>query len=226
MASLSRFLSKAIDKSLPLFQCLRKNDHFSWTDDCEKAFEELKKSLASPPILTKPHTNFPLLIYLSASDSGVSTVLVQEQGNSQMPIYFISRILQGAEVRYCQEVGIRMMFTPVEHPQSNGQAESANKVVLSGLKKRVEDSGLSWVEELPKVLRSYHTTVHSSTQYTPFNLVYGTDAMILVELSEPFACTLGFSKEESELGSGLGSNFGSKREGSSKPGGCPMKSSI
>nr|KYP74292.1 Retrovirus-related Pol polyprotein from transposon 297 family [Cajanus cajan] len=60
-------------------------------------------------------------------------------------------------------VGIRMTFTSVEHPQSNGQAESTNKVILSGLKKRVQDSGASWVEELPRVLWSYHTTVHSST---------------------------------------------------------------
>nr|KYP55946.1 hypothetical protein KK1_002173 [Cajanus cajan] len=53
-----------------------------------------------------------------------------------------------------------MTFTSVEHPQSNVQAESANKVILSGLKKRVQDSGASWVEELPRVLWSYHTTIH------------------------------------------------------------------
>nr|KYP59710.1 Retrovirus-related Pol polyprotein from transposon 17.6 [Cajanus cajan] len=100
MASLSRFLSKAADKSLPLFQCLRKNDRFAWTEECEKAFGELKQALTSPPILTKPQTDLPLLVYLSASESAVSTVLVQERGNSQLPIYFVSRVLQGAEVHY------------------------------------------------------------------------------------------------------------------------------
>nr|KYP72762.1 Retrovirus-related Pol polyprotein from transposon 17.6 [Cajanus cajan] len=54
MASFSRFLSKAADKSLPLFQCLRKNDKFGWTDECERAFGELKQALTSPPILSKP----------------------------------------------------------------------------------------------------------------------------------------------------------------------------
>ncbi|XP_020209074.1 uncharacterized protein LOC109794012 [Cajanus cajan] len=53
MASLSRFLSKLAYKALPLFQCLKKNDRFAWTNECEEAFTELKKSLASPPILTK-----------------------------------------------------------------------------------------------------------------------------------------------------------------------------
>nr|KYP70635.1 Retrotransposable element Tf2 [Cajanus cajan] len=93
-----------------------------------------------------------------------------------------------------------MTFTSVEHPQSNGQAESANKVILSGLKKRVQDSGASWVEELPRVLWSYHTTIHSSTQDTPFNLVYGTDAMIPIEIAEPSVRTTAFSEEESDQG--------------------------
>nr|KYP55609.1 hypothetical protein KK1_001829 [Cajanus cajan] len=81
-----------------------------------------------------------------------------------------------------------MTFTSVEHPQSNGQVESANKVILSGLKK----------EELSWVLWSYHITVHSSTQDTPFNLVYGTDAMIPIEIAEPSVRTTAFSEEESD----------------------------
>nr|KYP59973.1 Retrotransposable element Tf2 [Cajanus cajan] len=93
-----------------------------------------------------------------------------------------------------------MTFTSVEHPQSNGQAESANKVILSGLKKRVQDSGTSWVDELPRVLWSYHMTVHSSTQDTPFNLVYRTDAMIPIEIAEPSVRSICFSEEESEQG--------------------------
>nr|KYP76256.1 Retrovirus-related Pol polyprotein from transposon 17.6 [Cajanus cajan] len=100
MASLSRFLSKATDKALPLFQCLRKNDHFIWTTECEEAFLELKKSLTSPPILTKPRPSIPLLVYISASNQDVSAVLVQEQEGSQVLVYFVSRVLQGAEARY------------------------------------------------------------------------------------------------------------------------------
>nr|KYP72976.1 Transposon Ty3-I Gag-Pol polyprotein [Cajanus cajan] len=88
MASLSRLLSRAADKALPLFQCLRKNDRFAWTTECEEAFSELKKSLASPPNLTKPRLNMPLLVYISISDRAVSLVLVQEQEASQVPIYF------------------------------------------------------------------------------------------------------------------------------------------
>jgi len=35
---------------------------------------------------------------------------------------------------------IRQRFTSVEHPQSNGQAEAANKVILNGMKKRLDSA--------------------------------------------------------------------------------------
>jgi hypothetical protein len=36
---------------------------------------------------------------------------------------------------------IKQYLASMEHPQSNGQAESANKVILNGLKKRLEKVG-------------------------------------------------------------------------------------
>jgi len=37
----------------------------------------------------------------------------------------------------CDEVGIKQVFSSVEHPQTNGQAEAANKVILRGVKRRL-----------------------------------------------------------------------------------------
>nr|KYP59184.1 Retrovirus-related Pol polyprotein from transposon opus [Cajanus cajan] len=65
----------------------------SMVKECEEAFTKLKRSLASPPILTKPRPNLPLLVYISASNRAVSSVLVQEQEGSQVLIYFVSRVL-------------------------------------------------------------------------------------------------------------------------------------
>jgi hypothetical protein len=48
----------------------------------------------------------------------------------------------------------KQYFASVEHPQSNGQEESANKVILNGLKKRLEKAGINWVEDLYQVLWS------------------------------------------------------------------------
>ncbi|GAU43891.1 hypothetical protein TSUD_399390 [Trifolium subterraneum] len=70
----------------------------------------------------------------------------------------------------------------VEHPQANGQAESANKITLRALKRRINSKQESWVEHLPGILWSYHTTPQSSTGEPPFTMVYGADVMIPVEI--------------------------------------------
>jgi len=40
--------------------------------------------------------------------------------------------------KLCAEVGIKQVFASVEHPQTNGQVESVNRVLLRGLKRRLE----------------------------------------------------------------------------------------
>jgi hypothetical protein len=82
-------------------------------------------------------------------------------------------------------LGITQHFTSVEHPQTNGQAKAANRVILRGLKRRLGEAKGQWVEELHNVLWSYRTTPHSTTGETPFRLTYGTEAVIPVEIGEP-----------------------------------------
>ena len=88
-------------------------------------------------------------------------------------------------VNFCRDYGIRNQFTSVEHPQANGQAEAVNKIILVGIKKKLEEAKGMWAEYLPEILWSYHTTPHSTTQETPFRMVYGADAMIPVEINTP-----------------------------------------
>ena len=54
--------------------------------------------------------------------------------------------------RYCCELGITNMYSTPTYPQGNGQAEAVNKVIVRGLKKRLDDAKGRWVEELPYVL--------------------------------------------------------------------------
>ena len=54
--------------------------------------------------------------------------------------------------RYCCELGITNMYSTPAYPQGNGQAEAVNKVIVSGLKKRLDDAKGRWVKELPYVL--------------------------------------------------------------------------
>nr|ABA95990.1 retrotransposon protein, putative, unclassified [Oryza sativa Japonica Group] len=87
---------------------------------------------------------------------------------------------------YCIGLGVKKCFASVSHPQSNGQVEWANSIVLQGIKTRVYDRLMShdkkWVEELPSVLWVVRTTPTSSNKETPFFLVYGSEAMLPTEL--------------------------------------------
>jgi len=100
MAALSRFVSGGGDKGHPYFQCLRWNNRLIWTRECEEAFLKLKEYLASPPVLCKPQLSTPLRLYFVVTERAISLVLVQEQDQLQKPIYFVSKVLQGPEVRY------------------------------------------------------------------------------------------------------------------------------
>jgi len=100
MVALSRFVSVGGDKGHPYFQCLRRNSRFIWTRECEEAFLKLKKYLASPLVLWKPQLGTPLRLYFAVTERTISLVLVQEQNQVQKPIYSVSKVLQGPEVRY------------------------------------------------------------------------------------------------------------------------------
>jgi len=93
MAALSRFVSVGGDKGHPYFQCLRRNNMFIWTRECEEAFLKLKEYLASPPVLCKPQLGTPLRLYFAVTERVISSVLVQEQDQVQKLIYFVSKVL-------------------------------------------------------------------------------------------------------------------------------------
>ena len=91
------------------------------------------------------------------------------------------------------QAGVRISRTPPDE----WAVESANRVLLRGFKRRLEKAKGAWAEEVPRIVWAYHTTPQSSTMETPFNLVYGSDAMIPVESHESSPRFLSFVAEES-----------------------------
>jgi len=87
---------------LAFYDVLWGNKKFEWTTRCEEAFQELKKYLATPPILAKPVIEEPLYLYVAVSDTAVSGVLVPEDRGEQKPIFYVSQTFTGAESRYPQ----------------------------------------------------------------------------------------------------------------------------
>jgi hypothetical protein len=70
--------------------------------------------------------------------------------------------------------------------KSNGHVERSNGMILQGLKPRIFDRlkpyAARWVKELPSVLWALGTTLSRATDHTPFSLVYGSEAMLPIEV--------------------------------------------
>lgn len=100
VAALNRFVSKSADKCLPFFKILRKT--FEWGPEADAAFQKLKAYLAAPPLLSHAAPGKLLYLYLSASPSAISSILIRNHDGVQKPIYYVSRAYQGAEPRYSE----------------------------------------------------------------------------------------------------------------------------
>uniref|UniRef100_A0A2N9I0L2 Integrase catalytic domain-containing protein n=1 Tax=Fagus sylvatica TaxID=28930 RepID=A0A2N9I0L2_FAGSY len=71
------------------------------------------------------------------------------------------------------------------YPQGNGQAEATNRMLLRILSKMVFDYGKGWNSHLADTLWAYRGSTKTATGFTPFSLVYGTDAISPTELLVP-----------------------------------------
>ena len=98
IAALNRFVFRATDKCLPFFKTLKQA--FAWIDECEAAFQELKHYLSNPPLLSPSKEGENLYLYLAVSATAVSATLIREEGNRQLPVYYVNQTFQGAEFRY------------------------------------------------------------------------------------------------------------------------------
>ena len=98
IAALNKFVSKVTDKCLPFFKILRKA--FEWTDQCQKAIQDLKVYLTTTPLLSPSIPSEELYLYLAVSPHVVSSALIREEGKVQKPVYYTSRALRGVEGRY------------------------------------------------------------------------------------------------------------------------------
>ena len=85
-------------------------------------------------------------------------------------------------IRLAGKHKFRHSFSSTYNPSSNGQAEAFHKVLCKILKKMVSRSRRDWHERLLEALWAYRTTVRTTTGCTPYNLFFGSEAVLPLEL--------------------------------------------
>jgi hypothetical protein len=79
---------------------------------------------------------------------------------------------------FLEEHHIRHLFTAVGHPQTNGLAERTIRSLNDKLCAIIEDGERRWKSKLPALSFALNTSVQSSTMKTPFEIVYGRQAIL------------------------------------------------
>ncbi|KAL6199550.1 hypothetical protein ACLB2K_029334 [Fragaria x ananassa] len=86
--------------------------------------------------------------------------------------------------------GVKHRKSTSYYPQGNGQTEATNKTLLRILSKMVFEYEKGWNTHLPDALWAYRTARRTTTGFSPYSLVYGSEAISPVELTVPTARVL------------------------------------
>ena len=73
---------------------------FEWTEKCALAFQQLKDYLSRPPIMSNPEADEVLFAYIVVAPHTVSLVLIRVDSGIQRPVYYVSKSLHKAKIRY------------------------------------------------------------------------------------------------------------------------------
>jgi transposase InsO family protein len=95
---------------------------------------------------------------------GTPNKILTDQGSN-----FLSEIFKNT----CKILKIKKLQTTTFHPKSNGGLERSHRVLKEYLRHYINEDQDNWDEWVPYAAYVYNTSTHTSTGYTPFELVYG-----------------------------------------------------
>ena len=100
-----KFIPNYADIVRPLTQLTKKSIPFVWSEECQKAFEKLKESLTTGPVLVYPNPEQPYVLFTDASKYAWSAVLTQSceapDGSTTLhPITYLSGLFRGSQCNW------------------------------------------------------------------------------------------------------------------------------
>ncbi|KAL0439323.1 UNVERIFIED_CONTAM: Retrovirus-related Pol polyprotein from transposon.6 [Sesamum latifolium] len=95
-----RFIKDFSKIAQPLCALLQKDASFEFDEACAKAFDKLKESLTSAPVIRPPDWSQPFEIMCDASNHAIGAVLGQKIGKDPHVIYYASRMLDDTQSNY------------------------------------------------------------------------------------------------------------------------------
>ena len=102
MTYVSKFLPLISSVLHPLYQLLGKNVCWTWSHQCQSAFDKAKVLVSQAPVLAHYDVHKPLKLYCDASPTGLGACLMHVIDNCEQPVAYASRTLSKAERNYAQ----------------------------------------------------------------------------------------------------------------------------
>ena len=194
-AALNRFISRSADRCRPFFLLINKWKNFEWTKDSADAFQQLKDYLARPPVMSSPEPNEVLFAYIAVASYAVSLVLIRVDNGVQRSVYYVSKSLHEAEVRYLplEQAILAVVLSTRKLPH---YLQAHTVVVLTQLPLRTILKSVDYTERIAKwgtILRDF------DIKYMPRTSVKGQVlADLVAEFTEPEADELLTQRDKDE----------------------------
>ena len=96
-----RFIKNFSDLATPLYELLKKDKRFVWSEDRDKSFNLIKDSLEKMELLHHPDFTKPFILTTDASNRAIGYTLAQKVDTYIAPIIYGGRALSKAEMNYC-----------------------------------------------------------------------------------------------------------------------------
>ena len=80
------------------------------------------------------------------------------------------------------KLGTKLLFSTTCHPQTDGKTEVVNRTLSTLLRTIIQKNLKNWEDCLPFIEFAYNRSVHSTTNFSPFEIVYGFNPLTPLDL--------------------------------------------